>query len=301
MKVVILGKDAMLANLIRGALLANAEIVGVFRYEQLMYSPLRLFLHDFFYPSTVTTLIKNHNLYDIQCKSANSEQFKKIILKLNPDVILVGTWRERIKKEIINLSPLGMINVHPSLLPKYRGPNPYIQTIWHREKKSGVTFHLMSEKFDEGAILAQAKVDILEGDTSKELKNKTVFLARILCAELLEKLKLGFVVPVAQDESKATYFGNVKPEDMTLDFLAETAEEIYAHVRAFYPFLPTYIQYGKDFYITNPYKTVITNESAAPGTIITAGKNSLLVAAKDGIVIRFDELEKYSRFKKFNI
>ena len=301
MKVVILGKGAMLANLIRGALLANAEIVGVFRYEQLIYSPIRLFLHDFFYPSTVTTLIKNHKLYDISCKSANSEEFKKIILKLNPDVILVGTWREKIKKEIINLPPLGMINVHPSLLPKYRGPNPYIQTIWHREKKSGVTFHLMSEKFDEGAILAQGKVDILEGDTSKELKNKTVFLARILCAELLEKLKLGFVVPVPQDESKATYYGNVKPEDMTLDFLSETAEEIYAHVRAFYPFLPTYIQYNNDFYITNPYKAAITDDCVEPGSIRAAGKNSLLVAAKDGIVIRFDEVKKYSRFKKFNI
>ena len=301
MKVVILGKGAMLANLIRGAMLAGAEIAGVFRYENLMYPSWQLFFYDFFHPSPELTLIKKHNNYDIHCKSANSEQFKKLIIKLNPDVILVGTWREKIKKEIINLPPLGMINAHPSLLPKYRGPNPYIQTIWHGEEKSGVTFHLMSDNFDEGPILAQAKVDILEGDTSKELKNKTVFTARILCAELLEKLKLGFVVPIPQDESKASYFSNVKPEDMTLDFQAETAEEIYAHVRAFYPFLPTYIQFGDDFYITNPYKTTITCDTAEPGKIVQNDKTSLSIAAKDSIVIRFEGLKKYNMFRKFNI
>lgn len=299
MKVIILGKGEMLSNLIHGVLLADAEIAGVLRYERVTLSPFRLVLHDFFKNSPELTLIKKHNIYDMKFKSANSEAFKQEVLRLNADIILVGTWKERLKKDIIDLPKTGTINVHPSLLPKYRGPNPYLQTILHGERVSGVTFHLMNENFDAGAILAQAEVEILDGDTSKELKNRTVFTARLLCAELLRKLKAGAVIPILQDEEKATYFGNVRPEDMTLDFRNENAYEIYARVRAFYPFLPTYIQDGNDFYIVNPYKTEITGMTAAPGEIIR-GKTTFYAAAKDGIMLKFGGLKKYRWYRKFN-
>lgn len=301
MKVVLLGKGEMLANLIRGCILAGVDIVGVFRYERCLYSNLRLFWQDCFMPSPELTLIKKHMLYEIKCKRANSSEFKAEIIKLNADVILVGTWRERLKKEIYELPVIGTINVHPSLLPKYRGPNPYLQTIWHGEKESGVTFHLMNENFDEGAILAQAKVEILEGDTSRELKNKTVFKARILCAELLEKLKTSVIVPIKQDESKATYYKNINPEDMTLDFTKETAEEICAHIRAFYPFLPTYIQFGNKFYVTNPYKISTTKQSGVAGDILVEDlKNkSLTIAAKDGVGVCLSGLKLYRKFMFF--
>ena len=301
MKVIILGKGEMLANLIRGTLLSGADIVGVFRYDRLLYSGWRLFLNDFFMSSPEYTLMKKHKIHDIKCKSANSEEFKREVLKLNADIILVGTWREKLKPEIYNLPVICTINVHPALLPKYRGPNPYIQTIWHQEKKSGVTFHLMNDKFDSGAILAQGEVDILEGDTSKELKNKTVFKARLICAELLQKLNDGFVMPIQQDESKASYYPNIKPEDMTLDFRAECAEEIYAHVRAFYPFIPTYIQDENKFYIVNPYKVTITDRKADAGEIIEKNlkKGFVLIGAKDRKALLFEGLRIYKKIKLF--
>ena len=102
MKVVILGKGEMLSNLIEGTLDAKCDIAGVFRYERTAFSPLRLALHDFFKSSPDYTLIKQHKLYEIKCKSANSEEFKKEILRLNADVILVGTWCEKLKKEIFD-------------------------------------------------------------------------------------------------------------------------------------------------------------------------------------------------------
>ncbi len=79
---------------------------------------------------------------------------------------------EKISKETFDIPKIATVNVHPSLLPKYRGPNPYMQTILHGEKCSGVTIHLMDENFDEGPILKQEKVEILEADTSKELREK---------------------------------------------------------------------------------------------------------------------------------
>ena len=73
-------------------------------------------------------------------------------MRLNVDVMLVGTWGEKIKKEIFDIPAIASVNVHPSLLPKYRGPNPYLQNILHRETKSGVTFHLINENFDRDIL-----------------------------------------------------------------------------------------------------------------------------------------------------
>ncbi len=293
MKVVILGKGEMLANLIRGAMLADADIVGIFRYENLIYSKFKLLLHDFFKSSPDLTLIKKHKLNDIKLKSANSEEFRNLLVKLNADIVLVGTWKEKLSKETYNIPSVGTINVHPSLLPAYRGPNPYLQTIWHREKFSGITFHLMTENFDQGPILAQDKIEILEGDTGKELKNKTVFRARLLCARLLEKLKKGCVEPTDQDEEKASYFGNVRPEDMTLNFKKETAEEICAHVRAFHPFLPTYIQIENSFKIINPYQIKISALNGSPAEVLEQSETTITIACKDGKSVEFSGLKKY--------
>ena len=293
MKVIILGKGDMLANLIRGAVLAGVEIAGVLRYENLYLSKFQMFLHDLLKPSPELTLIKKHKIYDMKFKSANSKEFKKEVLRLNADIILVGTWSEKLDKEIINMPKIAAINVHPSLLPKYRGQNPYLQAIWHGEKISGVTFHLMTEEFDAGGILAQGKVEILNIDTGKELKNKTVFKARMICSELLSKLKQGCVEPVEQNEADATYFKEIKPEDMTLDFSKETSFEIMAHVRGFYPFRPTYIQDGDKFRIVNPYKMTLTDDKARPAEITNRKKNTVEVACKDGRVIRFEGLKRY--------
>ncbi len=256
MKVVILGKGEMLLNLIEGTIDAGCEIAGVFRYE----STMRRKFSDFFKTSHDLTLIKQYKLHEIKCKSANSERFKNEILRLNADIILVGTWGEKLKKEIIDLPTIATVNVHPSMLPKYRGPNPYLQTILHRETKSGITFHLMNEEFDKGAILSQKEIKILPNDTGKELKERTVFQARLMCAEVLKKLEYGLVIPISQNENEATYFPNIKPEDMMLDFEQETAEEIHARIRAFHPWLPCYITYKGKYYIPNPYKLKIVNK-----------------------------------------
>ena len=204
MRVIILGTGEMLANLIEGTIDAGCEIVGVFR------NPSKKF-KDFFKTSHDLTLIKQYKLHGIKCKCANCEEFKKEILRLNADVILVGSWGEKLKKEIIDLPTIATVNVHPSFLPKYRGPNPYLQTILHRETKSGITFHLMNEEFDKGAILAQKEIPIYPTDTGKELKARTVFQARLMCAEVLKNLEYGLIIPIQQNESSATYFANIAP------------------------------------------------------------------------------------------
>ncbi len=313
MKVVIIGHGDMLANLIEGVLKSGAEIVGVMRYERTKIPSFLLLLRDFFKSSCDYTLIKEKKLHEIKLRSANTKEFKKELLKLNADILIVGTWPEKLKKDIINTPVIASVNVHPSFLPKYRGPNPYLQSILHREKTSGITFHLMNEKLDCGAILEQKEIPILPNDTSKELKIRTVYEARKICSELISKLGDGLVIPVSQNEVEASYYPNIKPADMMLDFEKEFAEEIDARIRAFHPWLPCYVSYKNKFIIPNPYKLKIYDKeytkkilekngikSAPIGSIINVHIKSrtIIVMCKEGKSLKMVGVNLYGFFNK---
>lgn len=298
MRVIILGKGLMLANIILGAIDAGAEICGVFRYEHTCKNHLKLLLKDIFYPEKEVTLIKQLKLNQIRLKSANSSTFRKILLTKNIDMVFVGTWKERIKKETFDIPTIGTVNVHPSLLPKYRGPNPYIQTILNGEKHTGVTLHLVDEGYDTGAILSQEKIDILNTDTSKELRERTVRTTRKMVCELIKDLDTKIITPIEQSPKYATYYPNISGKEKMLDFTYQTSEEILRTVRALYPFLPCYITYKDKFFIADPYnmQVLITDTgSAAAGDIIAKNpeKLSLTIVCKDKKAIKFSNLKLY--------
>lgn len=297
MRVVVLGKGLMLANLVLGVLDSGAELVGVFRYEQTSTSRLELAIQDFFKPAPEVTLLKKLNIRQIRLKSANGPLFRKLMLTMNVDLIIVGTWKEKISKETFNLPTIATVNVHPSLLPKYRGPNPYMQTILHGEKYSGVTIHLMSEKFDQGPILKQEKIEILDTDTSKELREKTVRKARSLVAEFIDDLNNKMLTPIAQSEKYATYYPNISGEERMLDFNYQTSIDISRTIRALHPFLPCYIEYENKFFIVNPYNFHILPDQvvASAGSIIDkdSDKASLTIVCKDQKAIKFVGLRLY--------
>ena len=303
MKVVILGNGEMLSNLIEGVIDAEFDVVGVLRHERVDLPFWKLFFKDIFNPSKELTLIKQYNLYDINCNSANSEKFKNEFLKLNADVLLVGSWSEKLKREIFNLPVIAAINVHPSYLPRYRGPNPYLQSILHLEKFSGVTFHLINENFDEGAILSQKQIQILPHDTSKELKQRTVFQARLMCAELLKKLEYGLIIPLKQNENCSSYYKNITDNDKMLNFKCESAEKICARIRALHPWLPCYVTYKNKFFIPDPYKLMIIDKpvtSKSAGEIIDTDYklNSITVLACDNKAVRMTNVKLYGFFNR---
>jgi methionyl-tRNA formyltransferase len=298
MKVVILGSGDMLTNLIAGCMDAGCEIVGVFRYEKVRYPLIDRIIIDTFNPSKEYTYIKSYKLYEIKARSANSAEFKKEILSLNTDIIIVGTWGEKIKKPIINLPKIATINVHPSLLPKYRGPNPYLEAIRHLEKESGVTFHLMDENFDTGAILLQKKVTIESKDTGKELRHKIILQAREGVCKLIKKLDEDIIIPLAQDEKKASYFSQIEENEVMLDF-SRNAEEISAQIKAFHPWFKCYFEYNNHFFVPNPYKLKIEKtggqESKKAGSIIEkCHKNkSITVLCGDGKLLKMSGVKLF--------
>lgn len=298
MKVVILGSGKMLTNLIAGCMDAGCYIVGVFRYDKVRYPLMDGFLIDTFNPSAEYNYIKSYGLYEIKAKSANSAAFKKEILKLNADIVLVGTWGEKFKKSIINLPKLATINVHPSLLPKYRGPNPYLQAIVHMETKSGVTFHLMDEEYDTGAILLQKTVSIDAADTGTELRDKIVLAAREGVCELINNLDTDIIIPIAQDEKHASYFSQISESDIMLNF-TKPAQEVAAHIRGFHPWYKCYFPHGKHFFSPNPRRLSIvdnTTDAKEAGTIVNKSHKdkSVTVLCADNKLLKMDGVSLYS-------
>jgi methionyl-tRNA formyltransferase len=300
MKVVILGKGLMLANLILGVQDAGEDIVGVFRYEDTKRSKLKSIIGDCFNPAPEVTLIKRHKLRQIRMKSANLEEFQKLMIKLNVDLIIVGTWKEKILPKTYNIPRIATVNVHPSLLPRYRGPNPYMQTIMHGEEFSGLTVHLMNESYDTGAILKQEKIPILDTDTSKELRERTVRKAREVICNFILDLNEKILTPVNQDDRYASYFPHISGEEMMLDFKAQTSTEISSTIRALHPFLPSYITYKNVFFKVDPYHFKICEniyENKAPDDIINKNSKtkSITIVCKDKKAITFSNLKLYKR------
>ena len=254
LKVVIVGYGEMFTNLIAGTLDSGCEIVGVLRKDTTKYHPIWRKIRDIVNPSIEYSYIKSYSLPEIEARGINTKEFKRALLKLNPDIILVGSWGEKINKEIFDLPKIATINAHPSLLPKYRGPNPYFWTIRNMEQTSGVTFHLVDKGIDTGAILAQEEVKIFPSDTGKSLKERTVLVARGVVCELLKALREDIIIPLTQREDKDSYYSH--QSDLELDF-GKSAEENNALIRAIYPWGETYFYHGTTCFAVTSYNTEI--------------------------------------------
>ena len=286
MKVVVIGYSKMFASVIEGVLASKHELAGVMRHDRVKYSQIRLFFKDMLNPSEDISFIKSKNLYEIKVRSANSEEFKKEILRLNPDIIFVCSWSEKLKKDIFQLPKIGTINIHPSLLPKYRGPNPYAQVLFNNEKYTGVTFHLLDESFDSGPILLQKKFKILDSDDGLSLKNKAAALATVMCEEFLNCTEDSVITPQYQDEDKATYQGALTIEDAILD-LNQTSNLIAKRIKGLYPWAKAYLDCNGHFLTVKDFKIEENLTNAKPRTVVSKSGRNISVATIDNKVITF--------------
>ncbi len=167
------------------------------------------------------------------------------IAVLKPDLGIVASYGKILPKELLALFPQGVLNIHPSLLPSYRGPSPIQTTIRNGDRETGVTIMLVDERMDHGSILAQEKftgeVTALSHITYQELHDALAKLGAELLTETLPKWIAGKIKPVPQDESRATYTTRIKKEDGKIDWPGD-AEYIERMVRAYNPWPGTYLK-----------------------------------------------------------
>lgn len=158
------------------------------------------------------------------------------IKKMEPDLGVVADFGIIIPKEIINLFPEGILNIHPSLLPLLRGPTPVQTAILQGDKKTGITIIKIDEKIDHGPILYQEVREILPGDYTDKLLNALFKRGAIILPELIEKYMAGDITPVAQSDKKATYTKSLTKEDGYIDATnPPKKQKLEAMIRALNP------------------------------------------------------------------
>lgn len=289
----------MFISVLLGILNTKHEISAVFRHENVLYNPIKKYVYDIIQPTNDYNFIRTHKLREIKARSVNSEAFIKQVKELNADLIITASWSEKFLQNTINSPKIACINVHPSLLPKYRGPNPYLQTILRDEQYTGITFHLMDKGFDSGDILHQVKIPISNIDTGLSLKNKCCEVARVEIQNLLNNFDEKYKNKQTQDTTKSSYYSHIKLSESILDFTKETAEQTDRRIRALSPWLNCHIPYKNQFFTFKSHKIHKEISNKEPATIVKKTKNSITVVCADGNIIEFFGLKSKQPF--FNI
>ena len=171
----------------------------------------------------------------------NSKSVDEII-KFLPDLIIVAGYGLILPKEILDSPPLGCINIHPSILPKYRGPSPVSTAILNGDSDTGVTLMMMDEGLDSGPILDQKIVSIDQSDRNETLTKKLFLIGSELLKDYLNNLKNNSKTPLVQDDLKATYTSLVLKQDGKLDF-SRDAEFLERQLRAYDPWPGIYANF----------------------------------------------------------
>ena len=222
-------------------------------------------------------------------KLRHSEELKEII-NLKPDLIITAAYGQILPKELLETPEYGCINVHASLLPKYRGGAPIHQAVIDGETETGVTIMYMVEKLDAGNIISQVKVPITETDTTGILFNKLSAAGTQLLKETLPSILDKTNESIEQDEEKVTFASNISREQERIDW-SKNGLAIYNQIRGLYPWPGSYSVFqGDNVKIWSAEKSDIVSE-AKPGTIIKRLKDKLIIKTGDQTSIAITELQ----------
>jgi methionyl-tRNA formyltransferase len=243
--------------------------------------------------SPVKELALQRGLPLLQPEKVKEEAFREVLRSFQPDLIVVVAYGQILPKSILNTPAHGAVNVHASLLPKYRGAAPIAWAILNGEKVTGVTTMTMDEGMDTGGILLQREIPIGGEETSEALHERLASLGGQLLLETLAKMKEGAIRPVPQDHSKATFAPPLKKEDGHIDWKKE-AGEIDRQVRAFNPWPGAFTKL--DDQLVKIYKGEIRVREKEPtgkaGTVVWVGSDFIEVeTGKGSFLIKEVQLE----------
>ncbi len=217
-----------------------------------------------------------------QPKSIKSDEAYEILQKINPDIIVVTAYGQIVPKRILDLPKYGCINVHASLLPKYRGAAPIHYALIDGEQKTGITTMVMAEGLDTGDMLVADEIAIDESDDLKSLHDKLAVLSKKTLTKTLDMIEKGGVIRTEQDDSKSSYASLIHKEMGHIDF-SKTPREIINLSRA----IPTFAYMEGQVIKLFDGKVGSENISEDYGKIVQVGKDHLEIQAKGGIICFF--------------
>ena len=224
-----------------------------------------------------------YHLPVLQPEKIKTEEFTAELERLQPDLIVVVAFGQILSQRILDIPPLGCVNVHASLLPRYRGAAPIHWSIINGEKETGVTTMLMDAGLDTGDMLLKDKVTITEEMTTEELHDQLMAMGGRLLAETIDGLVNGTITPEKQDDSISNYAGMLNKETGHIDW-SKSAVEIHNLIRGLNSWPVAWsMKDGKNYKF---WRTKVENRNSdkAPGTVVELRKNSFCIATGEGLL-----------------
>ncbi|EPM8051502.1 methionyl-tRNA formyltransferase [Enterococcus hirae] len=291
-KLVFMGTPAFSVPILEGLLEEGYEVVAVVTQPDRPVGRKKIIT-----PTPVKEAAVKHGLLVLQPeKISGSEEMEKIIA-LQPDVIITAAFGQFLPEKLLQAPVHGAINVHASLLPKYRGGAPVHYSIINGEKETGVTIMEMIKKMDAGGIYAQESLPITKQDDVGTMFEKLSALGKQLLLKTLPDILNGNLSLRPQDESKVTFSPNITREQEAIDW-NKTAEEIDNQVRGMRPWPIAFTTYEQTRWKLLNVEALAEKTTAEPGTIIKKDKKNLWIACGKQTVLAIKELQPAGKGKQ---
>lgn len=279
MRVLFMGTSAFAVPVLKALLASRHNVIGVVtqpdrpsgRGRQMKYSPVK-----------EVALEAGVPVY--QPEKVSEVEFVETVRNLSPDVIVVAAFGQILSQDLLDIPRFGCINVHASLLPKYRGAAPVSHALFNGDRKTGVTTMLMDAGLDTGPILLQREVEVLPEDDAGTLEARLAQVGASLLIETLDRLEEGALTPRPQDDSLATKAPSVKREECQIDW-TKPAERIVNLVRGCTPRPGAYTFWDGAEVKVWSCRVGDRLQSGRPGEILDIDEHGVLVSAGQGTVL----------------
>lgn len=278
MRIVFMGTPDIAATCLERILADGFQVVGVYTQpDRPKNRGMKLF------PSPVKQVALSHGLPVFQPENFREAETVEQLRSLRPDVVAVVAYGRILPQGVLDIPRLGCVNIHASLLPKYRGSAPYQWAVLNGEKTTGVTAMYLCREMDAGDMIDKAETPIGENETAGELLERLAVLGAGLLSKTLSRFENGPVEAAPQDGAQATYAPMLDKSMCPIDW-NKTARQVHDQVRGLHPWpVATATLAGRDFKI-HATRVLDIQTHAAPGTILALTKTGLQVACGEGAV-----------------
>ena len=247
-------------------------------------------------PPPVKEAALKHNLLVLQPEKISGSPEMEKVIELAPDIIVTAAFGQFLPEKILQAPKFGAINVHASLLPKYRGGAPVHYSIINGEKETGVTIMEMVKKMDAGDILSQKAIPITKNDDVGTMFERLSLVGKELLLETLPKILANEITPIPQDETKVTFSPNITREQEQIDW-HKTAEEVDNQVRGMRPWPTAFTTYQDNNWKLWEVTPLTETTTAEAGTIVKRNKKELWIACGQGTILAVNVLQPSGKGK----
>ena len=276
MRVVFMGTPDIAATCLKKILADGFNVVGVYTQpDRPKNRGMKLF------PSPVKEVALEHDLPVFQPENFRDDETVQQLADLKPDVVAVVAYGRILPQRVLDVAPLGFINIHASLLPRYRGSAPYQWAVLDGLQETGVSAMYLCREMDAGDVIDVAKTPIDPNETAGMLLDRLAVLGAELLSSTLSKVEKGEAKGIPQDESQVCYAPMLDKSMCPIDF-TKTAQQVHNQVRGLHPWpVATTCIGGKNMKI---HETVLAEGKGEPGQILGLTMTGLVIACGEGAV-----------------